>query len=362
MIQEIEIPDTVTLEDVRKLITPADTASIEAAKKRWMSVAKPLFSLGKLEDAVIRMAGIKGTPEYELKKKGLVIMCADNGVVSEGVTQTGQEVTAIVADNFTKKAASVAIMSESAGVDLFPVDIGMVTDVPSVTRPGWKIAYGTRNLAKEPAMTREEAWRGVLVGVRMVERLKKEGYDIIATGEMGIGNTTTSSAVAAVLLQEPVEKVTGKGAGLTSEGLEKKIAAIKKGIQLHKPDQEDALDVLSKVGGLDIAGLAGVYLGGALYHIPVVIDGFISAVAALCAVRMVPDAGDYIMPSHVSKEPAGQMLLDALHVSPLLTCDMCLGEGSGAVAVFPLLEMGLSVYRRMSTFEETKIEQYEVLK
>lgn len=211
-------------------------------------------------------------------------------------------------------------------------------------------------------MTREEAWRGVLVGVRMVERLKKEGYDIIATGEMGIGNTTTSSAVAAVLLQEPVEKVTGKGAGLTSEGLEKKIAAIKKGIQLHKPDQEDALDVLSKVGGLDIAGLAGVYLGGALYHIPVVIDGFISAVAALCAVRMVPDAGDYIMPSHVSKEPAGQMLLDALHVSPLLTCDMCLGEGSGAVAVFPLLEMGLSVYRRMSTFEETKIEQYEVLK
>lgn len=362
MIQEIEITDTITLKDVKGLISPADAASIEAAEKRWLSVAKPLFSLGKLEDAVIRMAGIKRTPEFELKKKGLVIMCADNGVVSEGVTQTGQEVTAIVADNFTKKAASVAIMSEVAGADLFPVDIGMVTDVPSVTRQGQKIAYGTKNLAREPAMTREEAWRAVLVGIRMVEKLKKEGYDIIATGEMGIGNTTTSSAVAAVLLKEPVEKVTGKGAGLTSEGLEKKIAAIKRGISLHKPDKEDALDVLAKVGGLDIAGLTGVYLGGALYHIPVVIDGFISAVAALCAVRMVPDAGDYIMPSHVSKEPAGQMLLDALGVSPLLTCDMCLGEGSGAVAVFPLLEMGLSVYRRMSTFEETKIEKYEVLK
>lgn len=362
MIQEIEITDTITLKDVKGLISPADAASIEAAEKRWLSVAKPLFSLGKLEDAVIRMAGIKRTPEFELKKKGLVIMCADNGVVLEGVTQTGQEVTAIVADNFTKKAASVAIMSEVAGADLFPVDIGMVTDVPSVTRPGQKIAYGTKNLAREPAMTREEAWRAVLVGIRMVEKLKKEGYDIIATGEMGIGNTTTSSAVAAVLLKEPVEKVTGKGAGLTSEGLEKKIAAIKRGISLHKPDKEDALDVLAKVGGLDIAGLTGVYLGGALYHIPVVIDGFISAVAALCAVRMVPDAGDYIMPSHVSKEPAGQMLLDALGVSPLLTCDMCLGEGSGAVAVFPLLEMGLSVYRRMSTFEETKIEKYEVLK
>lgn len=362
MIQEIEITDTITLKDVKGLISPADAASIEAAEKRWLSVAKPLFSLGKLEDAVIRMAGIKRTPEFELKKKGLVIMCADNGVVSEGVTQTGQEVTAIVADNFTKKAASVAIMSEVAGADLFPVDIGMVTDVPSVTRPGQKIAYGTKNMAMEPAMTREEAWRAVLVGIRMVEKLKEEGYDIIATGEMGIGNTTTSSAVAAVLLKEPVEKVTGKGAGLTSKGLEKKIAAIKRGISLHKPDQEDALDVLAKVGGLDIAGLTGVYLGGALYHIPVVIDGFISAVAALCAVRMVPDAGDYIMPSHVSKEPAGQMLLDALGVSPLLTCDMCLGEGSGAVAVFPLLEMGLSVYRRMSTFEETKIEKYEVLK
>lgn len=362
MVQELKISEGVTLEELKKQITPADAQSIEAAKKRWISVAKPLFSLGKLEDAVIRMAGIKRSSEFELKKKGLVIMCADNGVVAEGVTQTGQEVTAIVADNFTKKAASVAIMSEVAGVDLFPVDIGMVSDVPSVTKPEFKVAYGTRNLAQEPAMTREEAWRAVLVGIRMVEKLKAKGYDILATGEMGIGNTTTSSAVASVLLGRPVEEVTGKGAGLSSEGLEKKIAAIKRGIRLNRPDASDALDVLAKVGGLDIAGLAGVYLGGALFHVPVVIDGFISAVAALCAVRMVPDAGDYMMPSHVSKEPAGQMLLDALGVSPFLTCDMCLGEGSGAVAVFPILEMGLSVYRRMSTFEETNIEQYEVLK
>lgn len=362
MVQELKISEGVTLEELKKQITPADAQSIEAAKRRWISVAKPLFSLGKLEDAVIRMAGIKRSSEFELKKKGLVIMCADNGVVAEGVTQTGQEVTAIVADNFTKKAASVAIMSEVAGVDLFPVDIGMVSDVPSVTKPEFKVAYGTRNLAQEPAMTREEAWRAVLVGIRMVEKLKAKGYDILATGEMGIGNTTTSSAVASVLLGRPVEEVTGKGAGLSSEGLEKKIAAIKRGIRLNRPDASDALDVLAKVGGLDIAGLAGVYLGGALFHVPVVIDGFISAVAALCAVRMVPDAGDYMMPSHVSKEPAGQMLLDALGVSPFLTCDMCLGEGSGAVAVFPILEMGLSVYRRMSTFEETNIEQYEVLK
>ena len=159
-----------------------------------------------------------------------------------------------------------------------------------------------------------------------------------------------------------MEEVTGKGAGLTSEGLERKISVIKEAICRHRPDRDDAMDVMAKVGGLDIAGLAGVYLGGALYHIPVVIDGFISAVAALCAARLVPASLDYMMPSHVSKEPAGQMLLDALGLAPFLTCDMCLGEGSGAVAVFPLLEMGLQVYLQMSTFEETNIEKYEVLK
>lgn len=350
-----------TLDELKEKIGPSDEKSMEAAQKRWMTVAKPLFSLGKLEDAVIRMAGMKRSADFELKKKGLIIMCADNGVVAEGVTQTGQEVTAAVAGNFKRKAASVAIMSEVAGADLFPVDIGMVTNVSSVTNSKEKIAYGTKNLAKEPAMTREQAWSAVLVGIRKAEELQKQGYDILATGEMGIGNTTTSSAVAAVLLEQPPELVTGKGAGLTCAGLEKKIAVIRQAIDMHKPNKEDVLDVLAKVGGLDIAGLTGVFLGGALYHMPVVIDGFISAVAALCAVRMVPEAIDYMLPSHISKEPAGQMLLDALGLSPFLHCDMCLGEGSGAVAVFPLLEMGLQVYRQMSTFEETKIEQYEVL-
>lgn len=354
--------ETMTLEMVRQSIHPADEVSIEAAKSRWMSVAKPLFSLGKLETAIIQIAGIKGNSQFELKKRGLVIMCADNGVVEEGVTQTGQEVTAIVADNFTKKAASVAIMSEIAGTDLFPVDIGMAVDVPSVTKPEQKVAYGTKNFAKEPAMTKEEVWQAMLVGIQVVKALSNQGYQILATGEMGIGNTTTSSAVAAVLLERSAEEVTGKGAGLTNAGLENKINVIEHAIQMHKPEKDDVLDVLAKVGGLDIAGLAGVFLGGALYHIPVVVDGFISAVAALCAVKLVPDTVDYILPSHVSKEPAGQMLLDALGVSPFLTCDMCLGEGSGAVAVFPLLEMGLKVYLQMGTFEEASIEKYEVLK
>lgn len=354
--------EELTLEYIRDQIIPADKESMEAAKRRWISVAKPLFSLGKLEDAIIRIAGMKRTADFGLEKRGLIIMCADNGVVEEGVTQTGQEVTAIVADNFTKKKASVAIMSEVAGAELFPVDIGMVCDVPSVTKKELKVAYGTRNIRTEPAMTKDEALRAILTGIHMAGTLKSLNYDILATGEMGIGNTTTSSAVAAVLLGKDVKEVTGRGAGLSSEGLKKKVQVIEDALLLHKPDREDVLDVLSKVGGLDICGLAGVFLGGALYHIPVVADGFISAVAALCAVRLVPDTADYILPSHISKEPAGQMLLDALKLSPFLDCGMNLGEGSGAVAVLPLLEMGLKVYRQMGTFEENRIGQYEILK
>lgn len=351
----------ITLDELREQVKPIDERSVELAKKRWFSVAKPLFSLGKLEDAVIQIAGIKGKPVYELRKKGLIIMCADNGVVAEGVTQTGQEVTAIVADNFTKMAASVCIMSEVAQAELFPVDIGMVTDVESVTKAEKKVAYGTKNMTKEPAMTKAEAWQAIEVGICEVAMCKEQGYDILATGEMGIGNTTPSSAIAAVLLERTVEEVTGKGAGLSSEGLERKIRVIKEAIRLHNPDKEDALDVLAKVGGLDIAGLTGVFLGGALYHVPIVIDGFISAVAALLAVKLVPDARGYMLASHVSKEPAGQIMLEALGHLPFITCDMCLGEGSGAVAVYPLLEMGLQVYRQMSTFEDINIDNYEVL-
>ncbi len=347
------------LREVLKQIVPADAESMEKAKQRWKTVGKPLFSLGKLEDAVIRIAGIKGKPVYSLDRKGLVIMCADNGVVAEGVTQTGQEVTAIVAENFTKKETSVCLMAEVAGVDLYPVDIGMVTDVPSVTRDEYKVAYGTKDMMKGPAMTRGQAAQAVLNGIRIVRELADRGYDILATGEMGIGNTTTSSAVVSVLLEKDVEAVTGRGAGLSSEGLRRKVQVIRESIRLNEPDRRSALDVLAKVGGLDIAGLAGVFLGGALCHIPVMIDGFISSAAALCAVKMAPECRDYMLASHRSGETAGGMVLDALGLSEFIDCNMSLGEGSGAVAAMPLLDMGLSVYLKMSTFDEIKVEQYE---
>lgn len=345
-----------TLQEALRRIVPASEDAKAAAKAHWDSIAKPLGSLGRLEEAVIQIAGMQGTPKVSLGKKALVVMCADNGVVEEGVTQSGQEVTAIVAENFLDVKSCAAIMCKDTGTDIFPVDIGMAVDTPRVEKQ--KVAYGTKNMAKEPAMTREQAIEAIETGIRYVNKLTGRGYGIFATGEMGIGNTTSSSAISTVLLDIEPERVTGRGAGLSTQGLNRKIAVIKQAIALHKPCREDPIDVLAKVGGFDIAGLAGVYLGGAANRLPVVIDGFISAVAALVAARLNPAAADYMLASHVSKEPAGTLLLDALGKKPALTCEMCLGEGTGAVALFPLLEMGLHIYRDMSTFDETEIETY----
>ena len=248
----------MTLEEAIAKIKPLDHNAMEIAQKRWDSIAKPLHSLGKLETLLIQIAGITGNAEVDLSRRGLIAMCADNGVVEEGVTQTGQEVTAIVAENFLKYDTSVGVMCKQNHAEIFPVDMGMVTDTK--VRTDHKIAYGTQNMTKGPAMTREQAVKGLEAGIDMVRELNDKGYRILATGEMGIGNTTTSSAVASVLLKQPVEEMTGRGAGLTSEGLVRKINAIKKAIALNEPDPEDAIDVLAKVGGLDIAGMAGVFL------------------------------------------------------------------------------------------------------
>lgn len=348
----------MTLEEALKRIQPPDREAMEQCKKRWDSIAKPLHSLGKLEDALVKIAGITGSADIRLEKKALVPMCADNGVVEEGVTQSGQDVTVIVSENFLKTKATASIMCRVAGADIFPVDIGIAADTSLINR---KIAYGTKNMAKEPAMTREQALQAIETGIGMVAELKEKGFQIIATGEMGIGNTTTSSAVAAVLLGEQVENVTGRGAGLSTEGLTRKISAIHRAIERNQPDPADGVDVLAKVGGFDIAGLAGVFLGGAAYRVPVVIDGFISAVAALAAVTICPGVQAYMLASHVSKEPAAKMVLDRLGVSATLYADMCLGEGTGAVAYFPLLDMACAVYNGMSTFQEVNIEEYQPL-
>ncbi len=350
------------LTDTIRNIRPADTQAAQRARQRWDSIAKPLRSLGKLETTVCQIAGILGTERVVLDKRCVVPMCADNGVVAQGVTQTGSEVTAIVTENFARGDSSVCCMARCVHADVIPVDIGVAQDL---TAPGiWnrKIRYGTADMTQTAAMTREEAVRAVETGIQVAEELKKQGYRIIATGEMGIGNTTTSSALASLLLDLPVEQVTGYGAGLSNEGLTRKMNAIHRAINLNRPDPGDPLDMLSKVGGLDIAGMVGIYLGCAAYKIPVLIDGMISAVAALLAVRMAPLSRQAMLPSHVSKEPAGKILLDALGFEPLLTCDMCLGEGTGGIAALGLIDMALAVYHGMCTFDEAEIDPYQDLR
>lgn len=333
-----------------------DEAAAKAARIRWDNIAKPLHSLGRLEDAVVMFAGIQGTPHVDISKKALVIFCADNGVVAEGVAQTGQEVTAVVAENFLDYRTCAALFCRDHGVDMFPVDIGMAEDTPRVEKR--KIAYGTKNMAKEPAMTYEEALFAINTGITIAKELKQKGYQILAVGEMGIGNTTTSSAAAAVLTGKPPEYLTGRGAGLSKEGLDKKIAVIKKALKMHQPNAKDAVDVLAKVGGFDLAGMTGLYLGAAAVHLPVVIDGFISQTAALAAMQLCKKSADYWLASHVSKEPGSKCMLEALGKQPFLTCDMCLGEGSGAVLLFPLLESALHVYHEMSSFADIGVKEY----
>ena len=348
----------MTLEEAIKNIKELDERAMKECQKRWDSIAKPLHSLGKLEDFLVKIAGMTGTSHIDLSKKALVEMCADNGVVEEGVTQTGQEITALVTENFSKIQSTASVMCHKLGADLIPIDIGVAVDTSAWNR---KVAYGTKNMTKGPAMTREEAIKALETGINLIGELKEKGYRIVATGEMGIGNTTTSSAMAAVFLDVPVEQVTGKGAGLSSEGLVRKIDAIKRAIALNKPDKNDAIDVLSKVGGFDIAGITGMFLGGAVYNVPIVIDGFISAVAALTAKKICKESIFYMIPSHVSKEPAGSLILDALGMEAPVHCDMCLGEGTGAAVLFPILDLADTVYNTMSTFHDIKMEEYKPL-
>lgn len=342
-------------------ITGADKSIMQKSKARWDSIAKPLGSLGLLEEAVIRIAGLTGSTNVTLEKRGVIVMCADNGVVAQGVTQTGNEVTMIVAKNIAHGRASVCHMSHVAGADVIAVDIGMATEPNDDALLNRRVAAGTADMTLGPAMTAQQAQQAVDSGIDLVRQCKEQGYKILATGEMGIGNTTTSSAIVSQLLEKPVEEVTGRGAGLSDEGLLRKITAIKKAVQVNNPDPKNGMDVLAKLGGFDIAGLCGVFLGGAIYRVPILIDGFISAAAALTAARIAPESVCAMLASHVSAEPASHMVLEALGLKPLITAEMRLGEGTGAVAALPLLDMALAEYNSMDTFSDIGVESYKPL-
>lgn len=342
-------------------IRPLDENAMESARLHWDAIAKPLHSLGRLEDMIVQLAGICENPVPAPRKKAVLIFCADNGIVAEGVTQTTQDVTAAVTQNFAKGIASVNALSRICGTEVFPVDIGVAQalDCPGVLNR--KVAFGTQNFAHGPAMRRDEAEQAVCTGIDLVQEKAAEGYNLIVTGEMGIGNTTTSSAVFSVLQGLPPEQVTGRGAGLSDAGLQHKIQVISRAVAALQPDPGDVLDVLSKVGGFDVCGMMGAFLGGAICRVPVLVDGFISAVAANCAVRLCPACRDYIFASHCSKEPAGKMALDALHLRAYLDCEMCLGEGTGGVIAAKLFDFALAAYDEIAGFDAVGIDHYQPL-
>lgn len=351
----------MNLEEAVTSVKAPNREVMRQALVHWDRLAKPLGSLGVLEEDIARIAAASGSHRISIERKAIVVMCADNGIVREGVTQTGQEVTAIVAGNMARRESCVCLMAGISGADVIPVDVGMVSEgeVPGLMNR--KVACGTRDFLREPAMSRAEVVEAMEAGIGIAEMLKEDGYGLAGTGEMGIGNTTTSSAVLSVLLDKEPRLVTGRGAGLSTEGVKRKIQVIEEGIQLHRPDKRDPIDVLSKVGGFDLAALAGFYIGCGAVGLPAVLDGLITGAAALAAVGLCPEVGGYLLASHISAEPAGAMVLEKLGLRAAIDAGMCLGEGTGAAALFPLLDMAAAVYSRMSSFDDIQVTQYQHL-
>lgn len=331
----------------------------ENVQQVWDSIAKPVDGLGEFERIVDQIGAIFQSVDIDIGKKAVLVFCADNGIVAEGVSQSTQEVTALVAKNMGMGITSVCKMARWAHMEVIPIDIGINQDTPIEGVRDCKIAKGTKNFLHEPAMTSEEVIRAIQVGMELVEECKQEGFHMLAIGEMGIGNTTTSSAVAAALLQCPADAVTGRGAGIHAAGLRRKKQVIQTALEQYALDPQKPLEVLAAVGGLDIAGMVGVCMGGAHYRIPVVLDGVISMVAALAAERLQPGTVDYLIASHSSREPAAQMIAQELGLKPVLYADMALGEGTGAVMMCAMLDLAMTVYGQQTTFEDIKLQQYE---
>jgi len=338
------------LKETLEAIRPTDRAVMAAAQKEIDYCLKPPGSLGRLEDLARQIAGITGQVHNAIKRKAIVVMMADNGVVAEGIAMYPQDITRIGADFVTSGRMGINFLANYAGADLIAVDIGIQVDVdlPKVIKR--KIRYGTANFLKEPAMSREEAIRAIEVGIEVTNAAIDQGYDLIGTGEIGIGNTTASSAVLYAFTGAPIERVVGRGAGLTDEAFERKKAVVKQAVQLHRPDPDDPLDVVSKVGSLDIAGMTGTYLACAARRVPVVTDGLISNVAALTAMRLAPEAVEYMIPSHLSFEPGAKLLREITGLEPMLDMNMRLGEGTGCALMFSIIEASLRMIEEMGTF------------
>jgi nicotinate-nucleotide--dimethylbenzimidazole phosphoribosyltransferase len=338
------------------------------ARRRQDSLTKPRGSLGRLEELSVQVAGITGQaiPSAgsgqgpRLAHKVIVTMAGDHGVVAEGVSLYPQEVTPQMVFNFLRGGAGINVLARHIGARVVVVDIGVAA--PLGPHPGLlsrKVAFGTRNMARGPALSREEAWKAIEVGLGVVEEESARGLDIVGTGDMGIGNTTPSAAIAAVFTGQPVARVTGRGTGLDDARLSQKVSVIERALQINRPDPKDPLEVLAKVGGLEIGGLAGVMLGAAARRIPVVIDGFISGAAALIAVALCPQLKGYLIAAHLSSEPGHRLVLEHLGLKPLLNLEMRLGEGTGAALGISLVEAATKLLAEMATFTEAGVSEAE---
>lgn len=344
-----------TLQKLILAVEAPDAAAVLAAKAYQARLAKPPGSLGRLEELSLQLSGITGRVKNRLDKKRILVFCADNGVVEEGVASAPPEVTLAQTLNMAHGKSGVAVLAKRFGCEVCVVDVGINAAVCDGAVLDRKIAYGTKNIAKTAAMTREEALRAILCGASLAADAAREGVDVLGVGEMGIGNTTTSAAVLAALTGRDAATLTGRGAGLTDAAYRHKCAVISGAVARNRPDKNDVVDVLAKVGGLDIAAMTGAFLGAARHRVPVVIDGLISIVAALCAYRLCPAARAYMIPSHASFEIGYRVAANELEIRPLFDLGMRLGEGSGCPIAMMMLDAACAAVCDMATFDEANI-------
>jgi nicotinate-nucleotide--dimethylbenzimidazole phosphoribosyltransferase len=348
------------LADTVNKIQPLDKNAMAGAKTRQDNLTKPANSLGRLEELSIQLAGIQGQVKPQVNRKAVIVMAADHGVAAEGTSAYPQEVTFQMLANIASGGAAIDVLCRQIGARVIAVDIGVKGDTSALKNViHCKVANGTQSLSKGPAMTTAEATRAIETGIELVNGEIRKGLDIVGTGEMGIGNTTSSAAICAVMTGKEVATVTGRGTGVDDKGLERKIAVIKQAIAVNQPQVNKPLEVLAKVGGLEIAGLTGVILGAAANHIPVMIDGFISGAAALIAAGICPQCRDYLIAGHVSIEPGHRIILEHLGLQPLVNLNMRLGEGTGGAIGMHLAEAACRILSEMATFEEAGVSNKE---
>lgn len=346
------------IEETLQAIGPLDQAAMATTRERQQRLTKPAGSLGRLEELSIKLAGISGKALPDVTRKAIVVMAGDHGVTAEGVSAYPAEVTPQMVLNFLSGGAAINVFARQVGARVVVADLGVASDLPE--HPALlhrKIGYGTRNLAIGPAMSREEARRAVEIGIEIIQGEVTRGLDLVGTGDMGIGNTTPSSAIVATFSGLSVERVTGRGTGVDDEGLKRKVAVIERALELNRPDPTDALDVLSKVGGFEIAGLVGLIFGAAAARIPVVIDGFISSAAALVATEWHPPVRDYLIAAHSSVEIGHRVMLERMELNPLLNLNLRLGEGTGAALAMSVIEAACLVLKEMATFDEAGVSE-----